>query len=181
MASGKSLTPEENAKLKGVVEQLVGVHGSQKALAKAVPTSQQMISHVMNGGPAGVAFATVIAKFLQYNTYAEMLGGSVTPYGDAPSWKENEPAAMAMNPFPSAAYKLARETPAYIRRDHYSPQAIAATVVWRWAMATDDEKAKAASAEQAEELKKERARRKARLSHPPSGPTPKAPPARLSR
>jgi len=162
MASGKSLTKEESSKLKGVVEQLVGEYGSQKALAKAVPTSQQMISHVMNGGPAGVHFATAIAKFLKYNTYAELLGGAVPRYGDAESWRENEPEAMLLSPFPKAAYKLARETPAYVRRDHYSPQAIAATVVWRWAMASDDEKAKVATALEADELGRERAKRKLR-------------------
>lgn len=170
MASGKSLTKEENARLKGVIQQLVREYGSQKALADAVPISQQMISYVMTGGSAGVHFATAIAKFCKFNTYAEMLGDdSVPKYGQNASWKANEPKAKAENPFPEAAYRLARETPAYIRREEYSAQAIAATVVWRWAMATEEEKTAAATQEALDALMKARAQRKL-LSPPPPPP-----------
>lgn len=178
MASGKSLSKEENDKLRVVLGTLVEQHGSQKALHLAANVSQQMISHVIGGGAAGVHFANMIAKFMGYKSYTELIGSEGVPlYGDNPTWKENEAEAARMNPFPPDAYKLARETPAYIQRDEYTPSAIAATVVWRWAMASDEEKRRVGTTRNKDDMARDANRRRFVASREkPSEP--KLPPAK---
>lgn len=184
MASGKSLEPKERDELRRLLTHLVAESGGQAALAedmtrKGFKVSQQMISNIINGvSEGGVHFANNVARFLGHQTYAEILGPNKTPkYGEDPSWQANEPAAVAQHPFPPGVVRLARETPAYIQRPPYTPQAIIATILWRWAMASEDEKIDADTERVKEE--KEAGRQRRRFRRDPSPPSePKVPPAR---
>lgn len=145
MPSGKSLTEDENEKLKVIVAQLKEEYGTQQALARALGEgSQQMISQFLAPhGKAGVSFAIKVAKLRGFRTYTDMFDPNIKTYGENQSWIDNEPEARKLLPMPEAAYRLARETPAYIGRPNYTPSLIADTVKWRWQMASDEEKTRA--------------------------------------
>lgn len=148
MATGKSLTPEEHERLERAVRDLSTRYANQKELAEALEVSQQMVSFVLAGTrPAGVHFATKVAKLLGYKSYMDVVGENPVPlYKNSGNWRELEEEFLRVYPgVPPHVLELARETPAYRGKNRYDLQDMSAVVVWVWKMATDDELAAAAT------------------------------------
>lgn len=74
MAGGRTLTPRETQQVKAALERLRPSFATQKDLARALGMSQQVISHVLSGNPAGLALARRLADY-QGVALDDMLGG----------------------------------------------------------------------------------------------------------
>lgn len=75
MAGGRTLTLEESNRVRAALERLRPEFRTQKALADALGMSQQLISYVVNGNPAGLALARRLAEH-QGVSVEDMLGGT---------------------------------------------------------------------------------------------------------
>lgn len=62
MSSGKTLTESERKRVRARLEELVDQYGSQVGAARAIGTSQQVISRVLQGDPAGMEVARRVAR-----------------------------------------------------------------------------------------------------------------------
>lgn len=80
MSGGRTLRPEESDRVRRALERLREQFPTQKALAQKIRTSQQLVSHVLSGGNAGLALARRLADY-EGVSVEDLLGGAQADEG----------------------------------------------------------------------------------------------------
>lgn len=109
MAGGRTLTLKETERVRAALVRLRQDFPTQRAMADKLGVSQQVISHVLTGNPAGLALARRLADF-QGVSVEDMLGGGASIENTALRGRAGfvEALEVAQRRWPSLARALAR-------------------------------------------------------------------------
>lgn len=125
-----ALAPGEDERVRAALARIVREAGSQAEASRRLGYTQQQVSRVMRGIPAGRSFAERIAEHLG-TTFAELVGRTAAArhrpvFSSLPGWEEAEAEARRRwRHVPAAAFDAVRGLSGAAVPTHVTPEWIA--------------------------------------------------------